>query len=67
MEKKRPPGTSEFTVGPDDSLNSIALKFNITPNKLVQLNKLFSRSVYTGQVRTLIAPQNAASLSAVID
>ncbi|XP_008290512.1 nuclear receptor coactivator 7 [Stegastes partitus] len=49
MEKKRPPGTSEFTVGPDDSLNSIALKFNITPNKLVQLNKLFSRSVYTGQ------------------
>ncbi|CAJ1078047.1 nuclear receptor coactivator 7 [Xyrichtys novacula] len=48
-EKRRPPGTVEFTVGPDDSLNSIALKFNITPNKLVQLNKLFSRSVYTGQ------------------
>ncbi|XP_041661544.1 nuclear receptor coactivator 7 isoform X2 [Cheilinus undulatus] len=48
-EKKRPPGTVEFIVGPDDSLNSIALKFNITPNKLVQLNKLFSRSVYTGQ------------------
>lgn len=36
-------------VGPNDSLNSIALKFNITPNKLVQLNKLFSRSVYPGQ------------------
>ncbi|KAG7263945.1 LOW QUALITY PROTEIN: hypothetical protein CRUP_007012 [Coryphaenoides rupestris] len=36
-------------VGADDSLNSIALKFNITPNKLVQLNKLFCRSVYTGQ------------------
>uniref|UniRef100_A0A8C5I694 Nuclear receptor coactivator 7-like n=1 Tax=Gouania willdenowi TaxID=441366 RepID=A0A8C5I694_GOUWI len=49
MEKRRPPGTVEFTVGPDDSLNSVALKFNITPNKLVQLNKLFSRSVYTGQ------------------
>uniref|UniRef100_A0AAQ5ZM34 Nuclear receptor coactivator 7-like n=1 Tax=Amphiprion ocellaris TaxID=80972 RepID=A0AAQ5ZM34_AMPOC len=49
MEKKRPPGTEEFIVGPDDSLNSIALKFNVTPNKLVQLNKLFSRSVYTGQ------------------
>lgn len=48
-EKKRPPGTVEFIVGPDDSLNSIALKFNITPNKLVQLNKLFSRSVYPGQ------------------
>ncbi|XP_013863006.1 nuclear receptor coactivator 7 isoform X2 [Austrofundulus limnaeus] len=49
MEKKKPPGTVEFIVGPDDSLNSIALKFNITPNKLVQLNKLFSRSVYPGQ------------------
>ncbi|XP_035535004.1 nuclear receptor coactivator 7 isoform X2 [Morone saxatilis] len=48
-EKKRPPGTVEFSVGPNDSLNSIALKFNITPNKLVQLNKLFSRSVYPGQ------------------
>ncbi|XP_060908079.1 nuclear receptor coactivator 7 isoform X1 [Labrus mixtus] len=48
-EKRRPPGTVEYTVGPDDSLNSIALKFNITPNKLVQLNKLFTRSVYTGQ------------------
>uniref|UniRef100_A0A3P8PVD0 Nuclear receptor coactivator 7 n=1 Tax=Astatotilapia calliptera TaxID=8154 RepID=A0A3P8PVD0_ASTCA len=49
MEKTRPPGTVEFVVGRDDSLNSIALKFNITPNKLVQLNKLFSRSVYPGQ------------------
>ncbi|KAK7907831.1 hypothetical protein WMY93_016443 [Mugilogobius chulae] len=48
-EKRRPPGTVEFIVGPSDSLNSIALKFNITPNKLVQLNKLFSRSVYPGQ------------------
>ncbi|KAK2856258.1 hypothetical protein Q5P01_004993 [Channa striata] len=49
MEKRKPPGTVEFIVGPNDSLNSIALKFNITPNKLVQLNKLFSRSVYPGQ------------------
>ncbi|XP_023203570.1 nuclear receptor coactivator 7-like isoform X1 [Xiphophorus maculatus] len=49
MEKKKPPGTVEFIVGSDDSINSIALKFNITPNKLVQLNKLFARSVYPGQ------------------
>uniref|UniRef100_A0A1A8QNP8 Nuclear receptor coactivator 7 n=1 Tax=Nothobranchius pienaari TaxID=704102 RepID=A0A1A8QNP8_9TELE len=49
MERKKPPGTVEFIVGPDDSLNSVALKFNVTPNKLVQLNKLFSRSVYPGQ------------------
>uniref|UniRef100_A0A7N6ANJ2 Nuclear receptor coactivator 7 n=1 Tax=Anabas testudineus TaxID=64144 RepID=A0A7N6ANJ2_ANATE len=55
MEKRRPPGTVQFIVGPNDSLNSIALKFNITPNKLVQLNKLFSRSVYPGQVRALMA------------
>ncbi|XP_015228835.1 PREDICTED: nuclear receptor coactivator 7-like isoform X1 [Cyprinodon variegatus] len=48
-EKKKPPGTVEFIVGAHDSLNSIALKFNITPNKLVQLNKLFTRSVYPGQ------------------
>lgn len=48
-EKKKPPGTVEFIAGPDDSLSSIALKFNVTPNKLVQLNKLFSRSVYPGQ------------------
>ncbi|XP_045916803.1 nuclear receptor coactivator 7 isoform X1 [Micropterus dolomieu] len=48
-EKRRPPGTVEVIVGPNDSLNSIALKFNITPNKLVQLNKLFARSVYPGQ------------------
>lgn len=48
-EKRRPPGTVELVVGADDSLNSIALRFNITPNKLVQLNKLFTRSVYPGQ------------------
>uniref|UniRef100_A0A4W5KR88 Nuclear receptor coactivator 7 n=1 Tax=Hucho hucho TaxID=62062 RepID=A0A4W5KR88_9TELE len=48
-EKRRPPGTVEYTVGPQESINSIALKFNITPNKLVQLNRLFSRSVYPGQ------------------
>uniref|UniRef100_A0A673C245 Nuclear receptor coactivator 7 n=1 Tax=Sphaeramia orbicularis TaxID=375764 RepID=A0A673C245_9TELE len=53
-EKRKPPGTVEFIVGPSDSLNSIALKFNITPNKLVQLNKLFSRSVYPGQVRLFV-------------
>uniref|UniRef100_A0A3Q2XPP3 LysM domain-containing protein n=1 Tax=Hippocampus comes TaxID=109280 RepID=A0A3Q2XPP3_HIPCM len=35
----------------NDSLNSIALNFNVTPNKLVQLNKLFCRSVYPGQVK----------------
>uniref|UniRef100_A0AAY5F060 Nuclear receptor coactivator 7-like n=1 Tax=Electrophorus electricus TaxID=8005 RepID=A0AAY5F060_ELEEL len=49
-EKRKPPGTVEYTVGPKDTLNGISLKFNITPNKLVQLNRLFSRSVVPGQV-----------------
>lgn len=33
-----------------DTLNSIALKFDTTPNELVQLNKLFSRAVVPGKV-----------------
>lgn len=37
-----------------DTLNSIALKFDTTPNKLVQLNKLFSRAVVPGQVWALV-------------
>ncbi|XP_066532248.1 nuclear receptor coactivator 7 isoform X2 [Hoplias malabaricus] len=49
-EKIKPPGTVEYTVGPSDTLNGISLKFNITPNKLVQLNRLFTRSVVPGQV-----------------
>ncbi|TSL47599.1 Nuclear receptor coactivator 7 [Bagarius yarrelli] len=48
-EKRKPPGTVEYTVSAKDTLNSIALHFNITPNKLVQLNRLFSRSVVAGQ------------------
>ncbi|KAI4888937.1 hypothetical protein NFI96_025075 [Prochilodus magdalenae] len=48
-ERRKPPGTVEYTVGPTDTLNGIALKFNITPNKLVQLNRLFSHSVVPGQ------------------
>ncbi|XP_051731327.1 nuclear receptor coactivator 7-like isoform X1 [Ctenopharyngodon idella] len=48
-EKSKPPGTVEYTVGLKDTLNSIALKFNITPNKLVHLNRLFSHSVLPGQ------------------
>lgn len=45
-----------------DTLNSIALKFDTTPNKLVQLNKLFSRAVVPGQVW---APVHAVTLHRV--
>uniref|UniRef100_A0A671KPU2 Nuclear receptor coactivator 7-like n=1 Tax=Sinocyclocheilus anshuiensis TaxID=1608454 RepID=A0A671KPU2_9TELE len=48
-KRSKPPGTVEFTVGAKDTLNSIALKFNVTPNKLVQLNRLYSLSVVPGQ------------------
>ncbi|XP_066103842.1 nuclear receptor coactivator 7 isoform X3 [Saccopteryx bilineata] len=37
-------------AGSQDTLNSIALKFNITPNKLVELNKLFTHTIVPGQV-----------------
>ncbi|XP_046878370.1 nuclear receptor coactivator 7 isoform X2 [Hypomesus transpacificus] len=48
-EKRKPPGTVEYTVEPQDTLNIVALKFNITPNQLVQINKLFSQSIIPGQ------------------
>lgn len=40
-------------AGNQDTINSIALKFNITPNKLVELNKLFTQTIVPGQVNIL--------------
>uniref|UniRef100_H3C0C8 Oxidation resistance protein 1 n=1 Tax=Tetraodon nigroviridis TaxID=99883 RepID=H3C0C8_TETNG len=45
-----------------DTLNSIALKFDTTPNKLVQLNKLFSRAVVPGQVLYVPDPEYVSSV-----
>ncbi|XP_075410713.1 nuclear receptor coactivator 7 isoform X2 [Tenrec ecaudatus] len=50
MVVQKPHGTVEYTAGSQDTLNSIALKFNITPNKLVELNKLFTHTIVPGQV-----------------
>ncbi|KAM7135966.1 nuclear receptor coactivator 7 isoform 4-T14 [Molossus nigricans] len=50
MVVQKPHGTVEYTAGSRDTLNSIALKFNITPNKLVELNKLFTHTIVPGQV-----------------
>ncbi|KAM4772099.1 nuclear receptor coactivator 7 [Rhinophrynus dorsalis] len=50
MVPKRPLGTVEYTATGTDTLNSIALKFNITPNKLVELNRLFTHTIVPGQV-----------------
>ncbi|XP_060094837.1 nuclear receptor coactivator 7 isoform X1 [Heteronotia binoei] len=50
MVFQKPHGTIEYTAGSQDTLNSIALKFNITPNKLVELNKLFTHTIVPGQI-----------------
>ncbi|KAL6093928.1 hypothetical protein STEG23_027550 [Scotinomys teguina] len=62
MSFQKPKGTIEYTVESRDSLNSIALKFDTTPNELVQLNKLFSRAVVTGQVLYVPDPECASSV-----
>ncbi|KAK1171155.1 nuclear receptor coactivator 7-like isoform X1 [Acipenser oxyrinchus oxyrinchus] len=49
MVIQKPNGTVEYIAGPQDNLNCIALKFNITPNKLVEINRLFSHTIVTGQ------------------
>uniref|UniRef100_UPI00398F7723 oxidation resistance protein 1-like n=1 Tax=Pristiophorus japonicus TaxID=55135 RepID=UPI00398F7723 len=45
-----------------DSLNSIALQFDTTPNELVQLNKLFSRAVVPGQILYVPDPDYISSV-----
>ncbi|XP_038600546.1 oxidation resistance protein 1 isoform X4 [Tachyglossus aculeatus] len=62
MSFQKPKGTIEYTVESRDSLNSIALKFDTTPNELVQLNKLFSRAVVTGQVLYVPDPEYISSV-----
>ncbi|XP_069076712.1 oxidation resistance protein 1 isoform X3 [Pleurodeles waltl] len=62
MSFQRPKGTIEYTVESRDSLNSIALKFDTTPNELVQLNKLFSRAVVAGQVLYVPDPDYISSV-----
>ncbi|KAM9310784.1 oxidation resistance protein 1a isoform 2-T2 [Pholidichthys leucotaenia] len=62
MSFQRPKGTIEYSVESRDTLNSIALKFDTTPNKLVQLNKLFSRAVVPGQVLYVPDPEYVSSV-----
>ncbi|XP_074920016.1 nuclear receptor coactivator 7 isoform X1 [Chelonoidis abingdonii] len=50
MVTQKPLGTIEYTAGSQDTLNSIALKFNITPNRLVELNRLFTHTIVPGQI-----------------
>ncbi|KAI1901929.1 hypothetical protein AGOR_G00039480 [Albula goreensis] len=62
MSFQRPKGTMEYSVESRDTLNSIALKFDTTPNELVQLNKLFSRAVVPGQVLYVPDPEYISSV-----
>ncbi|KAF6100484.1 oxidation resistance 1 [Phyllostomus discolor] len=62
MSFQKPKGTIEYTVESRDSLNSISLKFDTTPNELVQLNKLFTRAVVTGQVLYVPDPEYVSSV-----
>ncbi|NXH10032.1 NCOA7 protein, partial [Bucco capensis] len=59
MVSQKPHGTIEYTAGNQDTINSIALKFNITPNKLVELNKLFTHTIVPGQI--LFVPETSAT------
>ncbi|XP_070788823.1 nuclear receptor coactivator 7 isoform X1 [Pituophis catenifer annectens] len=61
MVTQKPQGTIEYMAGSQDTLNSIALKFNITPNKLVELNKLFTHTIVPGQV--LYVPDTSRVIS----
>uniref|UniRef100_A0A663N5B9 Oxidation resistance protein 1 n=1 Tax=Athene cunicularia TaxID=194338 RepID=A0A663N5B9_ATHCN len=62
MSFQKPKGTIEYSVESRDTLNSIALKFDTTPNELVQLNKLFSRAVVPGQILYVPDPDYISSV-----
>ncbi|KAM6318651.1 oxidation resistance protein 1-like [Aegotheles albertisi] len=62
MSFQKPKGTIEYSVESRDTLNSIALKFDTTPNELVQLNKLFSRAVVPGQILYVPDPDYVSSV-----
>ncbi|XP_068590686.1 oxidation resistance protein 1-like isoform X3 [Cebidichthys violaceus] len=62
MSFQRPKGTIQYSVESRDTLNNIALKFDTTPNELVQLNKLFSRAVVPGQVLYVPDPEYVSSV-----
>ncbi|XP_071405103.1 nuclear receptor coactivator 7 isoform X1 [Pithys albifrons albifrons] len=59
MVSQKPHGTIEYIAGNQDTINSIALKFNVTPNKLVELNKLFTQTIVPGQI--LFVPETSAA------
>ena len=47
--------TLAYTVQSNDTLTSLAARFDTTPSELVAINKLHSRLIFPGQVIDLIA------------
>ncbi|XP_061425229.1 oxidation resistance protein 1-like isoform X2 [Lethenteron reissneri] len=58
---QKPLGMVEYTVEEKDTLNSIALRFNTTPNELLHNNRLFSHTIVTGQCLYVPDPDGATS------
>ena len=60
---KTPNQTHKYSVTDNESLNTIALKFNVSPNMLKQLNALSSEIIFPGQ--SLLVPLQSAQREAI--
>ncbi|RNA13443.1 oxidation resistance 1, partial [Brachionus plicatilis] len=49
-KKLKPPGTLEYDVESNDTIEKIALKWNTVPSEIQHLNRLVTRVVFPGQV-----------------
>ncbi|KAA3671191.1 uncharacterized protein DEA37_0000450, partial [Paragonimus westermani] len=46
----KPQCTMEYKVQPGDTLSSVAVRYQSTPSELYQVNRLFCRSLFPGQI-----------------
>lgn len=51
----QPQGTIEYLVSGNDTLASVAARFQTTPSELARINKISSRLVFPGQVRYFLS------------
>ncbi|CAF0703097.1 unnamed protein product [Brachionus calyciflorus] len=49
-KKHKPPGTIEYKVEFDDTIEKIALKWNTIPSEIQHLNRLVTRVIFPGQI-----------------
>ena len=47
-EKSKPPGTLEYQVEIDDTIEKIALKWDTVPSEIQHLNRLVTRVIFPG-------------------